>query len=196
MVNDFEKILIPHLVSSALEKTIKYWPALDSDTTSLKCSILVPLIYNGVLDFPTQGNITNWIRDAELRDLHSMLLHGFWMVNTTRYEKAPTVVEQQCHAVTAYTWVLADHRETLKIMTGVTDKTHHHSWLYDTAEDLVLEPTPYGRDMYYGYIVENPLDFVRSEYDNILRLGEEGRLPSEGVNEFASRFQAMWTEAA
>lgn len=160
-------------VAEAFKKHFEYWPEADTEETKLKRQFIERLIAADVLEYPTQGLIAAWLQISIL-DLIELETNGRHFENTLVFEKAPHELESECHALAAINWVL---NPTLEVYTGISDKEHLHSWLYDPSNKRVLEPTPYGRNSYFGFLHEDPLEFAEAEEERITALHKSGLIP-------------------
>lgn len=156
---------------------------LATEENGLKFSIIKRLVVREILDEVTEGTLEDWL-DTRLIDLHSVDRYGELLGKKLKRGYVDHPVYQQCHAITAMTWVLDP---SLEIYSGYADKSHFHSWLVDGKEKTILEPTPISRDSYYGYKVKNPVEFALTEFDNICKLGEKKLIPRHVYETFLKK---------
>lgn len=139
----------------------------DTIKNQFKIHAITHLSEEGHLDWATNANIQDWLI-IPLEELIALIRDArYFPVNDNKCITVPSPVAQECHAVTAYTWMC---NPSLDIYTGISDKTHAHSWLIDPRTNTLHEPTPIIRDCYYGFKVTDPYQFVFEEYENVTRL--------------------------
>ena len=163
-----------------------------------KCSIR-SLCVNEHFDNPTQGLLNDWIESFSTSDLIYLNLFGERMQKEVI--PAPIKIDQECHAMSALNWFLnetlgEEKDKLLHIYTGVSDKTHHHSWLYDETRNVILEPTCISRDEYFGYKVADPFRFFVNELNSIYRLIESKVIPESVATYFQSEFDKHFKPVA
>ena len=157
----------------------KKTPEVASLTSSLKHDVIVSLCYNNRLEVSTQELYEDFMA-LDLAVLNSLINRARTFTSATK-ERVSMPVESECHAVSAYEWVL---NPFMKLYTGISDKTHHHSWVYDPLKRMLYEPTPMIRTSYYGSQVFDVLAFVDNEYEKIRKFFANGVLPENMSEKF------------
>lgn len=156
------------------------FPEMDTLVNTHKKEIIKQLVGKEALACHASGEFHNCL-DVPLEELLLINQKGVFIPNTVSIKLAEFHVAQECHAVSALGWCL---NPKLKIYTGFSDRTHFHSWLLDEAENILWEPTPADRDVYFGHHVTDVELFVLTEVGNIERLYDAGKVTQENYAAF------------
>lgn len=184
-VDQFYKMSL-FLAHDYFTKLINNKQVPDTDENYFKICIIAELSAHGIFDMATSANIQDWL-NIPTEELVELIRYGRWL-NPHTIKTVNTPIAQECHAVTAFTWMCCPH---LDIYSGVSDKTNHHSWLVDPRDGTIYEPTPIARDTYFGFKMNDPYVFVMTEYENISRLKKEGLIPSPYCELFSQQLRKV-----
>jgi hypothetical protein len=102
-------------------------------------------------------------------DLMEKLPHAGETFDATncKFIQSELAENQMCHRVAAKEFLIHNDPDRYAIYTGLADKAYPHTWLYDKQENVIIEPTPIDREVYFGLEVSNPwvlVEFYFKDY--------------------------------
>lgn len=163
--------LLNHVYATLITQRI----VTHSPQNQQKLQLLLELLEKEQLEWPTQALLQDWLT-LDLETLHHLCFHAKPTQATPQNRRfAPFTLESGCHASAALNVILDP---SLSLYTGLSDRTHHHSWLVDTDAQL-LEPTPVERDHYFGYRIQEPVEFAVEQFESIAARARQGEIPAE-----------------
>ena len=192
----FEKMVSAKINSFEIETETK----LMSDTQAFRKNLVRHLCVNEALDDPTQGTLSEWMKYFTTSELVKLAREAK-LISPRQTLTALVAVDGNCHALAAFNWFLnetlgKENKENLSIYTGIADKTFAHSWIYNEDKSILYEPTNIERESYFGYKVEDPLNFFINESNRIFMLIKEGDIPAKIGEYYTDRFKEFFHDVS
>ena len=186
-----------HYMMQNITNEIESETILMTDTREFRRNAICKLCENDIFEMPTQGLLTEWLIDFSTSELVKLIRHGKDISNLPR-QTALISIPGECHSTSVLNWFLnevsEDNKKNLSVYTGIADKAFAHSWLVDEDEQIILEPTPVDREIYYGFRVEDPMRFFLSELNTIFGLMQIGMIGEQVSEYFKKKFMKYFED--
>jgi len=134
-----------------------YWEELDKDIRAQYSDEVIgwitSLIRKGAIEYtPAIFMDTLLIAPVVLKKLAEKG-QFFYAGSQHAVVTLPEAEGGQCHRIAHQHY--RQHPGQFHYFIGVTSGEHYHSWLMDPKHQVIYEPTPYERRMYYGVHVQD-----------------------------------------